>query len=109
MKLNELNSLVQDAVSRQLTETELKPIGPNGAEITDPTVLRNLQMAVRAVGSNIRPKLIDLINDPEAAKDLKSPQQKAAVIGAIAIAFGITEHEFSEIIGKIKGVLNKTA
>jgi hypothetical protein len=48
-----------------------------------------------------------MIEDPESAKELKSPAQKAAVIGAMAIAFGISEQEFSQIVSKIKAVLPK--
>jgi hypothetical protein len=64
-------------------------------------------MAIKAVSSSIRPKLIQMIEDPESAKELKSPAQKAAVIGAMAIAFGISEQEFSQIVSKIKAVLPK--
>ena len=52
-------------------------------------------------------KLIQMIEDPAAAKELKSNAQKAAVLGAIAIAFGITEQDFTQVISKIKAVLPK--
>ena len=89
-----------------LKEVDIKPVGPDGKTIEDPTVIRNLNMALRAVNSSIRPKLIALIQDPEAAKALTNPSQKAAVIGAIAIAFGITEKDFAQIVSKIKSILN---
>ena len=90
---------------RELSSSDVMPTGPDGQKITDPIIIKNLNMALKAVASSIRPKLIQMIEDPESAKDLKTPAQKAAVLGAIAIAFGITEEEFTQIIGRIKKVL----
>jgi len=90
-----------------IKEADVVPTDPTGNKISDPTVIRNLNMAVKAVSSAIRPKLLQLIEDPAAAKELKSPAQRAAVVGAIAIAFGISEKEFAQIVTKIKGMLNK--
>ena len=95
------------APENQLHEVEIIPTGPDGEKIDDPIVIKNLNMAIKAVSSSIRPKLIQMIEDPESAKELKSPAQKAAVIGAMAIAFGISEQEFSQIVSKIKAVLPK--
>lgn len=95
------------APEQQLQEADIIPTGPDGEKIEDPIVIKNLNMAIKAVSSSIRPKLIQMIEDPESAKELKSPAQKAAVIGAMAIAFGITEQEFSQIVSKIKAVLPK--
>jgi hypothetical protein len=95
------------APDQQLQEADIIPTGPDGEKIEDPIVIKNLNMAIKAVSSSIRPKLIQMIEDPESAKELKSPAQKAAVIGAMAIAFGITEQEFSQIVSKIKAVLPK--
>lgn len=95
------------APEQQLQEADIIPTGPDGEKIEDPIVIKNLNMAIKAVGSSIRPKLIQMIEDPESAKELKSPAQKAAVIGAMAIAFGISEQEFSQIVSKIKAVLPK--
>jgi hypothetical protein len=95
------------APEQQLQEADIIPTGPDGEKIDDPIVIKNLNMAIKAVSSGIRPKLIQMIEDPESAKELKSPAQKAAVIGAMAIAFGITEQEFSQIVSKIKAVLPK--
>jgi len=92
-----------------LIESDVIPVGPDGSQIKDQQVIRNLNMAVKAVNSSLRPKLIALITDPEAAKSLKSPAQRTAVIGAIAIAFGISEDDFSQIVTKIKGVLKKAS
>ena len=99
--------LKEFAPKQQISEADVIPVGPDGKQIEDQQVIKNLNMAVKSVNSSLRPKLIDLITDPEAAKSLKSPAQRAALIGAMAIAFGISEQEFSQIIGKIKGVLKK--
>ena len=95
------------APEQQLQEADIIPTGPDGEKIDDPIVIKNLNMAIKAVSSSIRPKLIQMIEDPASAKELKSPAQKAAVIGAMAIAFGISEQEFSQIVSKIKAVLPK--
>ena len=88
-----------------LKEAEIVPTGPDGQKIKDPVVIKNLNMALKSVNSSIRPKIIQMIEDPESAKELRNPAQKAAVLGAMAIAFGISEKEFGQIIGKIKSVL----
>jgi hypothetical protein len=90
-----------------LQEADIVPTGPDGQKIEDERVIKNLNMALKAVNSSIRPKLIQMIEDPEAAKELKNPAQKAAVLGAMAIAFGITEQDFTQIVSKIKQVLPK--
>lgn len=95
------------APEQQLHEADIIPTGPDGEKIEDPIIIKNLNMALKAVSSSVRPKLIQMIEDPASAKELKSPSQKAAVLGAMAIAFGITEQEFSQIISKIKSVLPK--
>ena len=92
-----------------LKEEDVVPVGPDGNKITDLQVIKNLNMAVKAVNSTLRPKLIALLTDPEAAKSLATPAQRTALIGAIAIAFGVTEQEFAQISGKIKGVLKKSS
>jgi hypothetical protein len=91
-----------------LKEEDIIPVGPDGNKITDPQTIKNLNMAVKAVDASLRNKVKDLLTDPEAAAALKTPAQRTALIGAIAIAFGITEQEFSQIAGKIKGVLKKS-
>ena len=110
MTPEEFKKLLKEfAPKTQIVEADIVPIGPDGNQIEDKTTIRNLNMAVKAVNSSIRPKLIALIEDPEAAKALASPAQRAAVIGAIAVAFGISEDDFSQIIGKIKSVLKSTS
>lgn len=96
------------APEQKLQEADVVPVGPDGNEISDQATIKNLNMAVKAVNSAVRPKLIDLITDPEAAKALKTPAQRTALMGAMAIAFGISEQEFSQIVSKIKGVLKKS-
>lgn len=93
--------------SVQLQEADVIPVGPDGKKITDTNAIRNLNMALKAVNSTIRPKVIALIEDPTSVKELKNPAQKAAVLGAMAVAFGITEKDFSSIVSKIKKVLPK--
>ena len=100
--------LKEFAPQTQLQEADVIPVGPDGNEITDKRVIANLNLAVKAVDASLRPKLVQILEDPDAANALKNPAQRAALIGAIAIAFGMTEKEFSQIISKIKGML-KTA
>ena len=108
MKASERRKLIREEVRNLLREEDIKPIGPDGEEITDPKVIRNLNMAVKSIASNIRPKIIDLITDPEAAKSLNNKERRAAVIAAIAIAFGISFKEFGETIPKIKNILKSS-
>lgn len=100
--------LKEFAPKQKLTEADVIPVGPDGKQITDQQTIKNLNYAVKAVDSTLRPKLIALITDPEAAKALRTPAQRAAIVGAIAIAFGITEQDFSQIITKIKKLLKTT-
>lgn len=102
-----LRKLIREEVRNILKEADVVPLGPDGQKISDPTVIKNLNMALKAVSGGIRPKIIQMIEDPDAAKELKNPAQKAAVIGAIAIAFGIAEEDFGQIVSKIKAVLPK--
>ena len=108
MKKSELKQIIKEEVKSILSEAEVIPTGPDGNKIDDQRTIKNLNLALKSVSSTIRPKLIDLIEDPEAAKALTNPSQKAAVLGSIAIAFGITERDFSQIVGKIKSVLKST-
>jgi len=101
--------LKEFAPTQQINEAEVIPSGPDGEKITDPTIIKNLNLAIKAVDSAFRPKLIQILEDPAAAKSLQSPGQRAALIGAIAIAFGISEKEFSQIVTKIKGMLKSTS
>ena len=108
MKMNRIKYIIREEIKSVLKEEDVIPSGPDGNKVTDKNVIRNLNMAIKSVNSSIRPKLIDLIEDSEAAKALTNPAQKAAVIGALAIAFGITEKDFSQIVTRIKSVLKTT-
>lgn len=109
MKPEEFKRLLKEFAPKQaLTEADIIPIGPDGNKIEDPVVIKNLNMAIKAIDSSIRTKVIDLISDPGSAKALKSPAQRMALIGAIAITFGISEQEFSQITSKIKNLLKAT-
>lgn len=110
MKPEEFKKLLKEfAPKRQIQEADVIPVGPDGNEITDKRVIANLNLAVKAVNSSLRPKLVQILQDPEAAKALRNPGQRAALVGAIAIAFGMTEQEFSQIVSKIKGMLKSTS
>ena len=100
MKLHQLRRIIREEVQTVLTEVDIQPAG-----IQDETVIANLNRAVRMVSASIRPKLKDLLEDPTAAKDLTTIDQRAAVITAIAMAFGISEQDFSTIISKVKSNL----
>jgi hypothetical protein len=101
------DSAVEDMTESVITEAEIIPTGPDGQKIEDPQIIKNLNMALKSVSTSLRPKIIQMIEDPDAAKELKGNAPKAALLGAIAIAFGITEQDFSQIVSKIKGVLPK--
>jgi hypothetical protein len=107
MTHQELKKLIKEEIRQALTEADIVPIGPNGQKIEDPQIIKNLNMALKSVSSSLRPKLIQIIEDPNAAKELTSASQRAALLGAIAIAFGITESDFTQIVTKIKSVLPK--
>lgn len=107
MKISELQHLIREEIAAALTEADIIPFGPDGRKIEDQATIRNLNLALKAVDVSIRKKLIELITDPTTVKALKNPAQKTAVIGALAIAFGITEDDFSRIVSKIKTVLKK--
>jgi hypothetical protein len=108
MKKSQLKQIIREEIYSALNEVDTIPVGPDGNKVTDKNVIRNLNMALKSVNSSIRPKLIALIEDSEAAKALTNPSQKAAVIGALAVAFGITEKDFSQIVTRIKSVLKTT-
>ena len=97
----------EDLDESVITEAEVIPTGPDGQKIEDPQIIKNLNMALKSVSTSLRPKIIQMIEDPNAAKELKGNAPKAALLGAIAIAFGITERDFSQIVSKIKAVLPK--
>lgn len=105
--INELRGLVKDIINESRLTEDVVPIGPDGSEITNPTVIRNLNLALKSVSSGLRQKLATIISDAESAKDLRSPAQRAAMLGALAISFGITEKEFTQVIAKIKSYLPK--
>ena len=105
MKKSELKKIISEEIRNVLMESDVIPIGPDGQQITDTKVIKNLNMALKSVDSVIRSKLIDLIEDPGAAKSLSSADKRASMIAAIAIAFGMTEQEFGQIVGKVKGML----
>ncbi len=109
MKEQVLRKLIAEEVRSILKEADVVPVGPDGNKIEDQQVIKNLNMAIKAVDASVRTKLIDLIEDPSAAKALRNPAQRTALLGAIAIAFGISEKDFSQIVGKIKGVLKTAA
>ena len=108
MKASQLRKIIREEIQNVLTEADVVPVGPDGNKISDPVVIKNLNMAIKAVDPSLRKRLTDIITDPNAAKSLTNANQRAAMIGAIAITFGITDQEFSQIGTKIKGMLKKS-
>ena len=102
--------LKEFAPKQKLTEDEdVIPLGPDGEKITDQQVIKNLNMAVRSIPNMaLRNKLKAILTDPESTKELKNAKTRAAMIGAIAIAFGISEQEFTSIVSQIKILLKKS-
>jgi hypothetical protein len=105
MKHKELRKLISEEIRFVLTEGDVIPTGPDGQQITDPKVIKGLNTALKSVDSSIRAKLIQLIQDPGSAKSLNSADKRASMIAAIAIAFGMTDQEFGQIITKVKSYL----
>jgi hypothetical protein len=106
MKNKELRKLISEEIRFVLMEGEVIPTGPDGQKITDPKVIKGLNMALKSVDSSIRTKLIQLIEDPGSAKSLNSADKRAAMIAALAIAFKMTDQEFGQIITKVKSYLS---
>lgn len=105
MKNKELRKLISEEIRFVLMEGDVIPTGPDGQKITDPKVIKGLNTALKSVDSSIRAKLIQLIQDPGSAKSLNSADKRASMIAAIAIAFGMTDQEFGQIITKVKSYL----
>lgn len=99
-QLNRLRRIIREEIQHSLQEQDIVPPG-----IEDKNTIANLNRAMKLVSASIRPKLKDLIEDPTAAKDLTTIDQRAAVMTAIALAFGINEQAFNAIIGKVKANL----
>ena len=105
MKHKELRKLISEEIRFVLMEGDVIPTGPDGQKITDQKVIKGLNTALKSVDSSIRAKLIQLIEDPDSAKSLNSADKRASMIAAIAIAFGMTDQEFGQIITKVKSYL----
>ena len=105
MSKQELRILIREAIRRRLIESDIIPTGPDGKQISDPKIIKGLNAALKAVDSPIRTKLSDLIQDPGAAKSLSSADKRASMIAAIAIAFGMGEQEFGQVVSKVKSYL----
>jgi hypothetical protein len=103
----QLRKLINEEIRNMLSEADVIPTGPDGQKITDPKVIKGLNMALKAVDSSIRAKLIQLIEDPGSAKSLNSADKRASMIAAIAIAFGMGEQEFGQVVTKVKAFLPK--
>jgi len=105
MKHKELRKIISEEIRFVLMEGDVIPTGPDGQKITNPKVIKGLNTALKSVDSSIRTKLIQLIEDPGSAKSLNSADKRASMIAAIAIAFGMSDQEFGQIITKVKSYL----
>lgn len=89
-----------------INEAEIIPVGTSGETIKDPTLQKklsnNLKQVLMKVSSSVRPKLTALLSDDSVMSSLKSADQRASIISAIAIAFGINDQEFANVVSKIK-------
>ena len=106
MTHKELRKIINEEIRKSLFEADVIPTGPDGQKITDPKVIKGLNIALKSVDSSIRSKLIQLIEDPGSAKSLNSADKRAAMISAIAIAFGMSEQEFGQVVTKVKSYLS---
>jgi hypothetical protein len=106
MRNDKLRLLLKEEIRRQLNVAEAIEVATGqGQTITNKVILKNLDFALLAVDSSIRPKIKTLIEDPEAKKALTTSQQRIAILSVISLAFGINEKDFSQAVSKIKDVL----
>jgi hypothetical protein len=104
----------EDLYKRQnpINEAEIIPVGTSGETIQDPKLQqklsKNLKQVLMKVSSSVRSKLTALLSDDSVTSALKSSDQRASIISAIAIAFGINDTEFAQIVSKIKTNLKAT-
>jgi hypothetical protein len=95
-----------------VNEEEIVPVGTAGETIQDPKLQqklsKNLKQVLMKVSSSVRSKLTSLLSDDSVTSALKSADQRASIISAIAIAFGINDKEFAQIVSKIKTNLKAT-
>ena len=106
MTHKELKRIIKEEIRNVLSEGDVIPTGPDGQKITDPKVIKGLNTALKSVDSSILGKLTQLIEDPTSAKSLNSADKRAAMIAAIAIAFGMSEQEFGQVVTKVKSFLS---
>jgi hypothetical protein len=95
-----------------VNEAEIVPVGTSGETIQDPKLQqklsKNLKQVLMKVSSSVRSKLTALLSDDSVTSALKSADQRASIISAIAIAFGVNDQEFAQIVSKIKTNLKAT-
>jgi hypothetical protein len=98
----------EDQYKRQnpINEAEIIPVGTSGETIKDPKLQqklsKNLKQVLMKVDSSVRNKLTALLSDSSVSSALRSAEQRASIISAIAISFGINDQEFAQIVSKIK-------
>ena len=112
MRNDKLRLLLKEEIRRQLKENDIVPIGPDGEAIADPKVAaklsKNLKQALVKVPSSMRSRLTDMIADDGIRSALKTKDQRASILTAIAIAFGVNDQEFGQVVSQIKKNLAMT-
>jgi hypothetical protein len=112
MRNDKLRLLLKEEIRRQLKENDIVPIGPDGEAIADPKVAaklsKNLKQALVKVPSSMRSRLTDMISDDGIRGALKTKDQRASILTAIAIAFGVNDQEFGQVVSQIKKNLAMT-
>jgi len=116
VNLTLINSLTGEETKTEpkvsVNEAEIVPVGTSGETIQDPKLQqklsKNLKQVLMKVSSSVRSKLTALLSDDSVTSALKSADQRASIITAIAIAFGINDNEFAQIVSKIKTTLKAT-
>jgi hypothetical protein len=106
MRNDKLRLLLKEEIRRQLKENDIVPIGPDGEAISDPKVAaklsNTLKQALLKVPSSMRSRLTDMIADDGIRSALKTKDQRASILTAIAIAFGVNDQEFGQVVSQIK-------
>ena len=116
VNLTLINSLTGEETKTEpkvsVNEAEIVPMGTSGETIQDPELQqklsKNVNQVLLKVSSSVRSKLKALLTDDSVTSALKSADQRAGIITAIAIAFGIKDDEFAQIVSKIKTNLKAT-
>jgi len=112
MRNDKFRLLLKEEIRKILKEDDIVPVGPEGEKISDSKVAaklsNTLKQSLLKVPSSMRSRLTDLIADDGIRSALKSKDQRASILTAIATAFGVNDQEFGQVVSQIKKNLAMT-